>query len=60
MSRGILVHATQILLLAPGETFIIIAARIDLSIGYTLELSAVVGAEAVHEMGVIPKALNNT
>jgi predicted ABC-type sugar transport system permease subunit len=43
--QGILLYATQILLLALGETLIIIAAGIDLSVGYILGLSAVVAAE---------------
>ena len=43
--QGILVYATQILLLALGETMIIIAAGIDLSVGFTLGLSAVIAAE---------------
>ena len=43
--QGILVYTTQILLLALGETMIIIAAGIDLSVGYILGLSAVIAAE---------------
>jgi ribose transport system permease protein len=43
--QGILVYATQILLIALGETMIIIAAGIDLSLGATLGLSAVISAE---------------
>jgi len=43
--QGILVYATQILLIALGETLIIIAAGIDLSVGFTLGLSAVMAAE---------------
>ena len=42
--QGILVYATQILLIALGETLIIIAAGIDLSVGYMLGLGAVVAA----------------
>jgi len=42
--QSILVYCTQILLLALGETVIIIAAGIDLSVGYQLGLSSVVGA----------------
>ncbi len=42
--QGILVFTTQILLLALGETFIIIAAGIDLSVGWILGLAAVVAA----------------
>jgi ribose transport system permease protein len=43
--QGILVYCTQILLLALGETLIIITAGVDLSVGYTLGLSAVIAAE---------------
>lgn len=43
--QGILVYLTQILLLALGETLVIIAAGIDLSIGYIVGLSAVIAAE---------------
>jgi ribose transport system permease protein len=42
--QGILIFTTQILLLALGETFVIIAAGIDLSVGFILGLSAVVAA----------------
>jgi ribose transport system permease protein len=42
--QGILVYATQILLIALGETMIIIAAGIDLSVGYVLGLAAVAAA----------------
>lgn len=49
--QGILVYATQILLIALGETLIIIAAGIDLSVGYILGLAAVTAA-------LIMKALN--
>jgi ribose/xylose/arabinose/galactoside ABC-type transport system permease subunit len=55
--QGILVYATQILLVALGETLIIIAAGIDLSSGYVLGLSAVVAAEimkALYAAGVAP------
>ena len=44
---GILTYGTQILLLALGETLIIIAAGIDLSVGWVLGFSAVVGAEVM-------------
>ena len=36
--QGILIYATQILLLGLGETFIIIAAGIDLSVGWIIGL----------------------
>ena len=42
--QGILIYTTQILLLGLGETFIIIAAGIDLSVGWILGLAAVVAA----------------
>jgi ribose/xylose/arabinose/galactoside ABC-type transport system permease subunit len=55
--QGILIYATQILLIALGETLIIIAAGIDLSVGLILGLSAVVSAEimkALYAAGVPP------
>jgi len=55
--QGILLYSTQILLLALGETMIIIAAGIDLSVGYILGLSAVVAAEIMkylHAQGYSP------
>jgi ribose/xylose/arabinose/galactoside ABC-type transport system permease subunit len=55
--QGILVYATQTLLIALGETLIIIAAGIDLSVGYTLGLAAVIAAEimkALYAAGVAP------
>ena len=55
--QGILIFATQILLLALGETFIIIAAGIDLSVGFILGLAAVVAAmimQALYAMGAPP------
>jgi ribose transport system permease protein len=42
--QGILTYATQILLIGLGETLIIIVAGIDLSAGWVLGFSAVVGA----------------
>ena len=55
--QSILIFTTQILLLALGETFIIIAAGIDLSVGWILGLSAVVAAmimQALFAMGAPP------
>lgn len=55
--QGILVYTTQILLIALGETMVIIAGGIDLSVGFTLGLSAVVAAEimkALHAAGTAP------
>ncbi len=42
--QGILVYATQILLVALGQTLVIITAGIDLSVGWTLGLASVVAA----------------
>jgi ribose transport system permease protein len=55
--QGILVYATQILLIALGETLVIIAGGIDLSVGFTMGLAAVVGAEIMqrlHAAGASP------
>lgn len=55
--QGILVFTTQILLLALGETFVIIAAGIDLSVGWILGLASVVAAmvmQALHTAGAPP------
>jgi ribose transport system permease protein len=48
--QGILTYATQILIIGIGETIIIIAAGIDLSVHYTLGLSAVVAAVIMRAM----------
>jgi ribose/xylose/arabinose/galactoside ABC-type transport system permease subunit len=48
--QGILVYATQILLVALGQTLVIIAAGIDLSVGWTLGLAAVVAASVMEVM----------
>jgi ribose transport system permease protein len=42
--QGILEYATQILLIGLGETIVIITAGIDLSSGWTLGFSSVIGA----------------
>ncbi len=42
--QGILLYATQILLIGLGETFVIITAGIDLSSGWMLGFSSVVAA----------------
>lgn len=42
--NGILVYATQILLIGLGATYIIITAGIDLSVGWVLGLAAVIAA----------------
>lgn len=55
--QGILVYATQILLVALGQTLVIIAAGIDLSVGWTLGLASVVAAmvmRALFESGASP------
>jgi len=55
--QGILEYATQILLIGLGETFIIIAAGIDLSAGWVLGFSSVIGAQimqALYAAGVAP------
>jgi len=48
--QGIMVYATQILLLALGETLVIIAAGIDLSVHYIVGLAAVIAAEIMKFM----------
>jgi ribose/xylose/arabinose/galactoside ABC-type transport system permease subunit len=48
--QGILVYATQILLIGLGETLIIIAAGIDLSVHYILGFSAVIAAVIMKAM----------
>jgi ribose/xylose/arabinose/galactoside ABC-type transport system permease subunit len=48
--QGILVYATQILLVALGQTLVIIAAGIDLSVGWTLGLASVVAASVMQVM----------
>jgi len=45
--QGILIFTTQILLIGLGETFVIITAGIDLSLGWILGLSAVCAALAM-------------
>ncbi len=48
--QGILEYATQILLIALAETFIIISAGIDLSVGWTLGFSSVIAAEIMQNL----------
>ncbi len=58
--QGILTYATQILLIGLGETLIIIVAGIDLSAGWVLGFSAVIGAEVMQKlfgMGTLPPAV---
>jgi ribose transport system permease protein len=45
--QGILTYATQILLVALGETLVILIGGIDLSAGWVLGFSAVIGAEVM-------------
>ncbi len=55
--QGILLYATQILLIGLGETFIIIAAGIDLSAGWVLGFSSVIAAQimqTLHASGATP------
>jgi Predicted ABC-type sugar transport system, permease component len=47
--QGILEYATQILLIALGETLIIIAAGIDLSVGWTLGFASVIAAQVMRD-----------
>lgn len=48
--QGILEYATQILLLALAETFVIITAGIDLSLGWTVGFSSVIAAEVMQRL----------
>jgi ribose transport system permease protein len=48
--QGILLYTTQILLMGMAETFIIISAGIDLSIGWTLGFSSVISAMVMREL----------
>ena len=50
-AQSIAVFAVAPLLLALGETFVIIAGGIDLSVGFVMGLSAVVSAEATNAAG---------
>jgi len=55
--QGILVYATQIVLVGLGQTIVIITAGIDLSVGWTLGLAAVAGAlvmQALYAANVAP------
>jgi ribose/xylose/arabinose/galactoside ABC-type transport system permease subunit len=48
--QGILLYTTQILLMGMAETFVIISAGIDLSVGWTLGFSSVVAAMVMREL----------
>jgi ribose transport system permease protein len=55
--QGILVFASQILLIGLGETYVIITGGIDLSVGWVVGLAAVVAAmvmKALHPLGLAP------
>ena len=55
--QGILLYASQILLIGLGETFVIISAGIDLSAGYILGFSSVIGAtimQTLYASGTAP------
>jgi ribose transport system permease protein len=55
--QGILVFATQILLIGLGETYVFITGGIDLSVGFIVGLAAVVAAlimKSLHPAGVPP------
>ncbi len=49
-SQNILVAITSVLLLGLGQTFVIIAAGIDLSVGHMLSLASVVSALVIREV----------
>src|SRR5688572_33049977 len=46
-SQNILVAITPILLLALGQTFVIISAGIDLSVGWVMSLASILSAHAI-------------
>ena len=48
--QGILEYATQILLIGLAETFIIITAGIDLSVGWTIGFSSVIAAQVMQTL----------
>ena len=55
--QGILLYATQVLLIGLAETFVIIAAGIDLSTGWVLGFASVVAAlimQTLHAAGMSP------
>lgn len=55
--QGILLYATQVLLIGLAQTFVIIAAGIDLSSGWVLGLASVVAAlimQTLHAAGMAP------
>lgn len=52
--QAILVFATLILLLGAAETFVILTAGIDLSVGFTLGLSAIVAALVMKAFNTAP------
>ena len=52
-AQSIAVFAVAPLLLALGETFVIIAGGIDLSVGFVMGLSAVIAAQATNAAGTV-------
>src|SRR5207342_1692820 len=48
-SQNILVAITPVLLLGLGQTFVIISAGIDLSVGWVMSLASVLSALAIRE-----------
>src|SRR5512137_2962261 len=55
--QGILLYATQVLLIGLAQTFVIIAAGIDLSSGWVLGFASVVSAlimQTLHAAGMAP------
>jgi ribose transport system permease protein len=58
-SQNVLMAITPVLLMGLGQTFVIIAAGIDLSVGWVMGLASVVSAlvirELVNEMGMTPE-----
>src|SRR5664280_1564136 len=49
--RAIATNAAVLLIIAVGETFVIITGGIDLSVGYVLLFSGVTGAQAMNAFG---------
>ena len=57
-SQNILVNIVSIVLMGLGQTFVIIAGGIDLSVGWTMGLSSVVSAKTIRDLynaGVAPE-----
>ena len=56
---NILVSSTLIMLMAVGQTFVIITAGIDLSVGWTVGLSSVIAATVMRDLGDSGMAINS-